>query len=221
LTKWPKGCLDTVKGKPNWMLLGDSHANHLWFGLSQARPDVNLMQATVSTCRMTLTPADDATPQCRRLNAILYRDILTKRPPDRVILAGLWHKGDETAVAETLAWFKVRHIPVVVIGPAPTYEQSVPRLLALAEHLHQPDLPARRRYYSADKVEPLIAGAAASEGVPYLSILDAVCPAGPDGVRVCRTRTPDGEPMEWDQAHLSRGGSLWVGAHLMALPAAR
>ena len=109
----------------------------------------------------------------------------------------------------TQAWFKAQGIEVVLIGPAPHYEQSLPRLLALAEHLNQPDLPARRRRHERDEVDAMMAGVARRAGVPYLSIMQAICPGG-----VCQTTTPEGKPMQWDQGHLSRSGSQVVGQRL-------
>lgn len=209
LTAWPAGCVERVPGKPNYLLMGDSHANHLWFGLSQAHPEAELLQATVSSCRLTRKPKADATAQCRRLSERLYSDVLPKSRPDRVYLAGLWWTEDEDAVADTLAWFKAQGIEVVLIGPAPHYEQSLPRLLALAEHLNQPDLPARRRRHERDEVDAMMAGVARRAGVPYLSIMQAICPGG-----VCQTTTPEGKPMQWDQGHLSRSGSQVVGQRL-------
>jgi peptidoglycan/LPS O-acetylase OafA/YrhL len=211
LTDWPAGCLDPAADRPNWMLIGDSHANHLWFGLSQAHPGINLMQATVSNCRMTIAPADGATAQCRRLADRLFGEILTASPPQRVYLAGLWRPGDEAAVAETLAWLKAHDIEAILIGPAPTYEQSVPRLLALAEHLGQPDLPYHRRLPDAERMEPKMAAVARQSGVGYLSILRAICPRG-----LCELTTPEGRPMQWDEGHLSRDGSRLVGQRLTA-----
>ncbi|MBI1407221.1 MAG: acyltransferase family protein [Caulobacter sp.] len=216
LSDWPAGCLDRAADRPNWLLMGDSHANHLWFGLSQAHPDINLMQATVSNCRMTIAPADGATAQCRRLADRLFGEILSKTPPERVYLAGLWRPGDEAAVAETLAWLKAHGIEAILIGPAPTYEQSVPRLLALAEHLGQPDLPLHRRLYDADRMEPKMQAVARAADVPYLSILRAICPRG-----VCELTTPNGRPMQWDEGHLSRDGSRLVGERLKAQESAR
>jgi len=216
LTAWPAGCLDRAADRPNWLLMGDSHANHLWHGLARAHPEANLMQATVSGCRLTRTPAEGASAQCRRLIAVLFDEELTRRPPQRVYLAGLWRPGDEAAVAETLAWLKARRIEVLLIGPAPTYEQSLPRLLALAEHLGQPDLPGRRRLRDADAMEPVMARVAREGGVPYLSVMAAVCPA-----RQCRATTPDGSPMQWDQGHFSRAGSAWTGERLREQEAAR
>ena len=42
--------------RPNYLLVGDSHAAHLWFGLSSAMPEVNVMQATASMCRPAVLP---------------------------------------------------------------------------------------------------------------------------------------------------------------------
>jgi peptidoglycan/LPS O-acetylase OafA/YrhL len=209
LTAWPAGCVDPVPGKPNYLLMGDSHANHLWYGLSEAHPEAALLQATVSNCRMTRQPAPGATAQCRRLADALFDDVLANHPPTRVYLAGLWREGDEAAVADTLVWLKRRGIDTVLVGPAPMYEQNLPRLLALAEHLGQPDLPARRRLHDRDPLEPAMAGVAARAGVRYLSVMQAVCPGG-----ACRTTTPEGLPMQWDEGHLSKPGSLYVGRRL-------
>lgn len=216
LTAWPAACTDPVPGKPNYLLIGDSHANHLWYGLSQVHPEAELLQATVSSCRMTLKPAHDATAQCRRMANYLYSDLLVRTRPDRVYLAGLWWTDDEAAVADTLAWFKARQIDVVLIGPAPHYEQSVPRLLALAEHLGQPDLPARRRKHERDQVDADMAAVARRAGVPYLSIMQAICPNN-----VCQATTPDGAPMQWDEGHLSKAGSKLVGQRLRLQEAPR
>ena len=208
LENWPAGCIDPVPGKPNYLLIGDSHANHLWYGLQQAHPEAELLQGTVSSCRMTLTPAHDATAQCRRLSAALF-ERMERQPPDRVYLAGLWFEADAPAVAETLAWFKARRIPAVLIGPSPQYEQPLPRLLALGEHFGQPDLAASRRKHYRDGVEEIMAAEAMKAGVPYLSIWQAICPGN-----VCETRTPDGKPMQWDTGHLSKPGSVLVGQRL-------
>jgi len=215
LSAWAGGCTDRVAGKPNYLLIGDSHANHLWYGLKESHPEAELLQATVSSCRMTLRPARDATAQCRRMAAYLYNELLIRQPPDRVYLAGLWWEEDRAAVAETLAWFKARRIPVVLIGPAPHYEQSLPRLLALAEHLGQPDLPVRRRKHDRDAVDGIMAQVARQAGVPYLSVMTAICPGD-----VCEVTTPEGQPMEWDEGHLSKAGSRVVGQRLAAQEAA-
>ncbi len=216
LTQWPAGCIEPSATQPNWLLMGDSHGNHLWYGLHQALPGVNLMQATVSNCRMTRLPGPVSTEQCRRLAKILYTDVLINRPPDRVILSGHWHPGDEAGVEDTLIWLKGRGIDTVLIGPAPSYEQSLPRLLALAEHLHDPTLAYRRRRKDADQMDAALAAVAARQGVPYLSIMKSLCPGG-----VCRTLAPDGRPMEYDAGHFSRSGSIWIGQQLMTQDRAR
>ena len=44
-------CMTPDARRPNYLLVGDSHAAHLWSGLSAAMPAVNIMQATASACR--------------------------------------------------------------------------------------------------------------------------------------------------------------------------
>ncbi len=49
-------CMKLDPARPNYLLIGDSHAAHLWFGLASAMPDVNVMQATASVCRPAVLP---------------------------------------------------------------------------------------------------------------------------------------------------------------------
>jgi peptidoglycan/LPS O-acetylase OafA/YrhL len=216
LRAWPAGCIAVDPVKPDWLLMGDSHANHLWYGLSQARPDINLMQAASAACRMTLRPHPGATAQCRRLNADLYGGLLVKRPPDRVILSGLWRAEDEAAVRETLRWFRKRGLKVVLIGPSPEYERALPELLALEKHLGDPQLARRRMRARAFEVDPIFARVAREEGVAYVSLLDILCPEDE-----CRTLSPEGKPMQFDQGHYSRSGSRWIGERIAASAAFR
>ena len=46
-----KACLTKDATRPNYLLIGDSHAAQLWLGLSSVLTSVNLMQATVTMCR--------------------------------------------------------------------------------------------------------------------------------------------------------------------------
>src|SRR5262249_17443149 len=43
-------CLALRPDRKNVLVMGDSHAAHLWMGLHEARPDINFMQATASGC---------------------------------------------------------------------------------------------------------------------------------------------------------------------------
>src|ERR1700688_3126385 len=45
-----KTCLTKDATRPNYLLIGDSHAAQLWLGLSSVQSSVNLMQATVTMC---------------------------------------------------------------------------------------------------------------------------------------------------------------------------
>ena len=59
-------CLKPDPARPNYLLVGDSHAAHLWSGLSLAMPEVNLMQATASLCRPAIMAGSRYdTPVCR------------------------------------------------------------------------------------------------------------------------------------------------------------
>ncbi len=66
--------------RPNYLLVGDSHAAHLWFGLSSAMPEVNIMQATASACRPAVEPVSLLdTRACPRLMQFVFNDFLVEQ----------------------------------------------------------------------------------------------------------------------------------------------
>lgn len=48
-------CLAVSKSKPNYLLLGDSHAAHLWFGLNATFAGATFLQATAARNRREWT----------------------------------------------------------------------------------------------------------------------------------------------------------------------
>lgn len=202
-------CVRRDPGRPDWLLIGDSHAAALWHGLSTANPGLNVMQATAAGCSLA-RGADDAERQgCRAMTSLVYDDLLAGPPPDGVVLAGRWREKDVVRVAETLDWLKARRIPVVLIGPAPQYDDDLPQLMVLSWRLNDPDLPARRLTAWPRGVEADLRRVAADKGVPYVSLFDLLC-AGAG----CRTLVDETTPLAWDYGHLTPEGSVYVARRL-------
>ena len=84
-----RGCLTQMRGKTNVILLGDSHANALWFGLSQSMPRANVMRATGSSCSPVKDHYDRST--CGSLRHFIYEDYLPKHHVDIAILTEAWN----------------------------------------------------------------------------------------------------------------------------------
>ncbi|MDP1631814.1 MAG: acyltransferase family protein [Caulobacter sp.] len=195
--------------RPDWLLVGDSHAASLWSGLAAANPDINVMQATASGCSLALLTGEEERDACRRMTALIYQDLIVNDPPDGIVLAGRWREDDLPRVAATLDWAKARNLPVILLGPLPQYEVDLPRLMILSWRLGDPALPDRRRLRWPEGVDKGLAAIAKEKGVPYVSLLDLLCTDG-----VCTTLATPTAPLQWDYGHLTPEGARLIGGRL-------
>jgi peptidoglycan/LPS O-acetylase OafA/YrhL len=197
--------------KPDWLLVGDSHAAHLWSGLKAANPDLNIMQVTSSGCEITLTKDPVERDVCTRMAKLVYGDLLINSRPDGVILAGRWWGKDLPRLTETLDWFKARDIPVILVGPIPQYSSDLTRLLILSWRFNDPGLPARRRLDWPKTVDADLRTLAGDRGVPYISLYDLLCDA-----KDCTMLVDAETPLQWDYGHMTPEGSRFVADRLRA-----
>src|SRR5262249_26498869 len=137
-------CLKWDDDKKNVLLLGDSHAAHLWYGLSETKPDWNVMQATISGCRPFVTPRD-LSPRCHDLVRFIYDEYLPSHKVEAVLLAGRWVYGDLARLSRTIPWFREHGIKVIVFGPMVEYDSPLPRLLASGIRYGSKDIVERHR----------------------------------------------------------------------------
>ncbi len=102
-------CLKPDPARPNYLLVGDSHAAHLWSGLSVAMPQVNIMQATASECRPTVPEvARGEMKACRDLMEFAFDGFLANNHVDKVLLAASWKDEDLPNLSATLDILKSR-----------------------------------------------------------------------------------------------------------------
>jgi peptidoglycan/LPS O-acetylase OafA/YrhL len=197
-------CLPQAPGKPNVLVLGDSHAAHLWAGLT-ATLDANVMQATAQGCRPTWPLAGDAPSNCARLMSAFFEGKLLAKKPDLLVLAGLWRPDDVKRLPATLDTLKAQGVNVVLMGPVPAYKHSLPLLLVQAERRGDPGLPRRERDHSYDDTDARMAAIAAAKGVRYVSLTTLLCGDG-----ACLTTLPNGNPVQFDTGHLTAEASAVV-----------
>ncbi|KTR07047.1 hypothetical protein NS365_05225 [Aureimonas ureilytica] len=193
-------CLARDPAKPNLLLIGDSHAAHLWIGLKEALPSMNVMQAASTGCKPVI--GGKGLPNCVAfMNGIFER--LNELHPSLVLLSGRWSPDDLPYVTATASKLKADGWNVVVSGPIVEYQIALARILADADRDHHPGLPAERLVSLPKKVDALLRERMASVSVPYVSVYELMCPNG-----VCQTTTSDGDPMQWDYGHLTKQGSI-------------
>lgn len=203
-------CMALDKRRPNYLLVGDSHAAHLWFGLSSAMPEVNVMQATASMCRPAI-PAVSAldTRACPKLMQFVFNDFLARNKVDKVLLAASWKDEDIAALSEVIDTLKAKGIDTVVLGPIVEYDRALPRLLVdqirrgdgfAANDRRTPGIRERDR--EMDRI-------VTARGATYLSIYEAICREDR-----CDEFVTGDIPMQFDTGHLTEQGSVELGRRL-------
>jgi peptidoglycan/LPS O-acetylase OafA/YrhL len=206
-------CMKLDSTRPNYLLVGDSHAAHLWSGLASAMPEVNIMQATASLCRPAVLPGSRYdTRVCRTLMQNVFDDFLVKNKVDKVLLAASWKDEDLPILSTTLEILKSRGVDVTVLGPIVEYDAALPRLLADEILRDSPAMANTRRTPGIRERDLAMREMVTARGATYLSVYDAVCHDGH-----CDEFADDRVPMQFDAGHLTAKGSVEVGRRLSAL----
>lgn len=205
-------CMKLDSTRPNYLLVGDSHAAHLWSGLASAMPEVNIMQATASLCRPAVLPGSRYdTRVCRTLMQYVFDDFLVKNKVDKVLLAASWKDEDLPILSTTLEILKSRGVDVTVLGPIVEYDAALPRLLADEILRDSPTMANTRRTPGIRERDLAMRDMVTARGATYLSVYDAVCHDGH-----CDEFADERVPMQFDAGHLTAKGSVEVGRRLSA-----
>lgn len=203
-------CLALSSTKRNVVLLGDSHAAHLWRALADANPDTNLLQATGSGCKPVLKATGDG--QCVAIVERVLGPLAASGKIARVILAARWTQNDVPLLLQTIASLRARGVAVTVIGPVVEYRLPLPRLIVRAQMQGNVDLVAEGRVRGPALVDERLAPLVRQAGADYVSIYHAECPSQ------CTVLTPDHVPMHFDYDHFTpQGARLLVDRMAIAL----
>jgi peptidoglycan/LPS O-acetylase OafA/YrhL len=203
-------CLKQSATRPNYLLLGDSHAAHLWPGLLQVDPDVNLMQATASGC----TPLIDnpgRTTRCTQLLHFVFTEFLPHNHLDGIILSGRWSAEAIASTRATIDTLSRYADHVVLLGPSPVYQHSLPRTVVISLEAHDPTSITRDLSNEGRLVDTLLTAGMIGSPARYFSVYQALCPAGR-----CQVFDSDGLPMQFDNEHFTVNGSIDVARRIRA-----
>jgi peptidoglycan/LPS O-acetylase OafA/YrhL len=205
-------CMKMDPGRPNYLLVGDSHAAHLWFGLQAAMPEVNVMQATVSMCRPAIPKLSALeTRSCPRLMNFVFEEFLVTHKVDKVLLAASWKDEDLADLITVVDTLRTRGIEVAVLGPIVEYDLALPRLLA--DEIRRDDKSAAwaRRTPGIRERDREMNALVTAHGAAYVSVYDAICRSDR-----CDEFVGANVPMQFDNGHLTEQGSVEVGRRLSA-----
>lgn len=201
-------CLKLDPARQNIAIVGDSHAEHLWYGLKQTLPEINFIPATVSGCTPRLNPLPHDLERCRKPIDFVLRNYLPAQSVDLVLLAANWQADDLPRVKELTDWLDDNNIPVVLVGPIAAYETQAAKLIALSYLKDDPGLPDRFMQARQVRLDARFVDFAQREGFPYISAYRAICPDQ------CQRLAANGMPLQYDTAHLTDEGSLFMAERL-------
>jgi len=215
-----ESCIAPAAGKTNVLLWGDSYAAHYVHGLNNnaGTDDLHILQATQPACMPTFDAVAPGQAPCRGL-ASQMQAYFQDHKPDLVILSADWLEYArpprfDRMIADldvTIARLNASGIRVVLLGPALQFKSRLPSMLARAEvrglEIHADDV-VLPDIFALDRM--MQAALPAHDGISYVSVLDAVCPA-----RQCPLTTESGVPLSWDHAHLTAEGSVLVTAKIL------
>lgn len=202
-------CVQLAADRKNLLILGDSHAAQLWWGLKETRTDVNVMQLTGVGCLPVLITKSGESSRCRELFDNAFKWLETERRIDTVVIAGRWTENSLPAVENLIEWSATHQVKVLLIGPSVIYRAPLPRLLAESVQRENPSLPDQRWDLSLADLDKRMAELARSRNTPYFSLIDAMCMQ-----QQCTTLTPTGNPVVFDQEHFTDEGSVLVAQQL-------
>jgi peptidoglycan/LPS O-acetylase OafA/YrhL len=199
-------CLREVKGKKNYLLLGDSHAAMLYPALSSLLQDANVMQANMAACEPLLHPSGSL--DCQRMMADIFQTYLLAHPVQGMFMVGRWLEKNMSELTATIAWANQHKVPVTVFGPMPEYDGPLPRLLAYSIAWNRPSLASQHRVAGNRLLDAEMQHLATSIWhVPYVSLYREICSA--DG---CAEFADPAHrtPLMDDTDHLNRSGASFV-----------
>ena len=209
----PSVCLHSDPQKKNYLLIGDSHAAQLWYGLSSVFPDANIMQATASGCKPTLEQNIGADEKCVQLMHFIFSEYLPTHRVDTLLIAARWDHGDLERLPRTIAAIKPQASEIVLFGPIVQYDSALPRLLALSIKQKNPEIPADHRISYYESLDGEMARLAATQlGVRYISYYKLLCKQ-----QACLEYAGPGIPLQSDYGHLTGDGSMLMARRIRSV----
>jgi SGNH domain (fused to AT3 domains) len=194
--------------RKNFLIIGDSHAAHLWPGLQAAYPNVNFLQATASGCKPHI--GTGGARRCTDLMQFIFEKFLPSTHLDGIILSARWDERDIRNVKITTEALRGYAEKIFVSGPIVEYEQPLPRLLALAitHGSKEAEFVAKYRRRPQEETDRLLASELSEESAEYLSVYSALCDPQ------CAIWANEQVPLQFDYGHLTREGSMLLAFRL-------
>jgi peptidoglycan/LPS O-acetylase OafA/YrhL len=199
---------------PTLFLWGDSHAAHLYSGLSVLTSQLSQYTATECPPALDFRPTFESNEHCVGINRAVLARLATQKPKV-VILAGYWplyfrEPGFAEALSHTIVEAKRHARAVVLVGPATSYPGPQ---LRRAVRLAGTDMLRDEKLPDLHASDALLRSIAAQHKVAYVSPVSALCVQD-----ACRVIVPGSQThlFAFDYGHLTRAGSDYYARTLIA-----
>jgi hypothetical protein len=195
-------CLAVSPKLPNFLIIGDSYAAHLWSGLHEVYPNVNFLQATGAGCRPIIGVA--AEPYCTGMMKFIFEKFLPRAHLDGIIMSARWQPDEVQAAVKTAEGLKPYASKVFIFGPIAEYNQALPRILAeaIASNKNEEAFAEVHRSAAQKEIDRAFSATRSNGSVEYVSVYKALCDP------TCEVWAPGDVPLQFDYGHLTREGSI-------------
>jgi hypothetical protein len=196
-------CLAVRLGLLNVLIIGDSHAAHLWSGLQESYPTVNFLQATVAACMPIIGAAGDD-PRCTGMMKFIYEKFLPRTHLDGIIISARWKSDNIQAAIKTAQALRRYTDRVFIFGPIVEYDQALPRILAraIASNKSESKFAKMHRLVAQQEIDRTFSAALQGGPVEYVSVYRAICDPA------CEIWGSGDVPLQFDYGHLTHEGSI-------------
>ena len=192
-------CLNQSNSKPNFLIIGDSHADHLRSGLVDLYPNVNFLQATAAGCKPIVKHLGKS--RCFELWNFIFNEFLPDHHLDGIILSSRWKENNIDGLKRTIQILKRFADRIIVFGPIVEYERSLPRILAISMRSGDKYVIDKYRKISRKNLDRKMARELKDTQVEYISIYDQIC------ATECTVLVKNDIPLQYDYGHLTAAGS--------------
>jgi len=201
-----RDCLQIKPKRPNFLILGDSHAADLWLGLQTSYPTFNFLQATAAGCAPIIGQRNESAI-CAGLIEYIFETFLPHTRLDGIILSARWTSESVKVLPEIVRTAKIARSyadRVIIFGPIIEYDQALPRILARAIALtkSEAEFAERHRRVGTQEIDGSFSEAFQGEPIEYVSIYRTVCTKG------CEIWATKKAPLQFDNSHLTCEGSI-------------
>ncbi len=201
---------------PTLIIWGDSYTAHLYAGLyARFSNQWNVKQLSSGGCPPIFNFSSRFQPDCPAFNQRVL-DVLAKNPPKKLVLAARWQVYNWQKLSETIdALHKIGVQDIDLVGPVPEWTENLNKLLYryLKNNPQINDIPQRISFGLKPEVEALdeqMKQFASVHNMHYFAPRAVFC-----NQNGCLTRVGDKNNAltTFDAGHLTREGSIYLGAH--------